>query len=160
RLIPPRGNVRKPRPLNRSRAITPIIGDLIHMSKSASKQKNGNALAHVPTEIYNLLGKPPLLASEDPTRYEALLAALAHDVKPNDFIEWLWIKDTADLTWEIIRYRRINAALIDGRQKEHIESRLDGGRPCSMMDVIEIARRAKEEAPDSNGGGRPKGARL
>jgi hypothetical protein len=68
----------------------------------------------VPAEIRTLLGEPPLLATEDPNHYYALLAELAREVKPKDVIEWLWVKDTADLSWEILRYRRIKAAHVNG----------------------------------------------
>ena len=66
-------------------------------------------------EIRDMLGKPPLLATEDPNQYDALLTELAREVRPSDFIEWLWVKDIADLTWDIMRYRRIKASYVDGR---------------------------------------------
>ena len=69
----------------------------------------------VPAEIRDMLGKPPLLATEDPNQYDALLTELAREVTPSDFIEWLWVKDIADLTWDIFRYRRIKASYVDGR---------------------------------------------
>jgi hypothetical protein len=80
--------------------------------------------APVPTEVRDLLGKPPLLATEDQNEYEALLAELAHEVKPSDVIEWLWVKDVADLTWEIIRYRRIKAAYVNGQFRAELAHRL------------------------------------
>jgi hypothetical protein len=69
----------------------------------------------VPAEIRDMLGKPPLLATEDPNQYDALLTELAREVRPSDFTEWLWVKDIADLTWDIIRYRCIKASYVDGR---------------------------------------------
>ena len=78
----------------------------------------------VPAEIRALLGESPLLATEDPNRYYALLAKLALEVKPRDFVEWLWVKDIADLTWEIIRLRRIKAAYVNGQFTSALASRL------------------------------------
>jgi hypothetical protein len=78
----------------------------------------------VPAEIRGLLGEPPLLATEEPNQYYALLAALARQVKPRDVIEWLWVKDIADLTWEILRYRHIKAALVNGRFKSALARHL------------------------------------
>ena len=60
-------------------------------------------------------GQPTLLATEDANQYGALLAELAREVRPSAFTEWLWVKDSADLTWDIIRYRRINASDVDGQ---------------------------------------------
>ena len=86
------------------------------LSKSLPKSDNNKASIEtlVPVEIRDMLGEPPLLATEDPNQYDALLAVLAREVKPSDFIEWLWVKDIADYTWDIIRYRRIKASYIDG----------------------------------------------
>jgi hypothetical protein len=97
------------------------------MNDSVSKVNDANALVEthvpaeirtpVPTEVRDLLGKQPLLANEDPNHYYALLGELAREVKPSDLIEWLWVKDVADDTWEIIRYRRIKAAYVNGQFK-------------------------------------------
>jgi hypothetical protein len=53
------------------------------------------------------LGKPALAKGEKPAEYEALLNALEREVNPSDVIEWLWVKDIAELTWDIVRYRRL-----------------------------------------------------
>ena len=79
------------------------------------------ARALVPKQIRDLLGKPPLLADEDAKQYDNLLVELAGDVKPKDFIEWLWLKDIVDLTWDILRYRRIKAAYVGHCQWAGIE---------------------------------------
>jgi hypothetical protein len=52
----------------------------------------------IPAKIRDLLGKPPLLANEDSNQYDGLIAELARGVKPSEVIEWLWVKDIADLT--------------------------------------------------------------
>ena len=87
------------------------------LGKSLPKLDNNKASIEtlVPAEIRDMLGKPPLLATEDPNQYDALLTELAREVRPSDFIEWLWVKDIADLTWDIFRYRRIKASYVDGR---------------------------------------------
>ena len=91
--------------------IAPALG------KSLPKSENNKASIEtlVPAEIRDMLGKPPLLATEDPNQYDALLTELVREVRPSDFIEWLWVKDIADLTWDIFRYRRIKASYVDGR---------------------------------------------
>jgi len=90
------------------------------------KLDDANALAetHLPAKIRALLGKPPLLANEDPSDYDALLNELAREVKPKDIIEWLWVKDVADLTWEIMRLRRIEAAYVNGQFTSALAPRL------------------------------------
>lgn len=34
-------------------------------------------------------------------------------VEPQDIIEWLWVKDVVDLSWEILRLRRLKIDLVE-----------------------------------------------
>jgi hypothetical protein len=98
----------------------------------------------VPAEIRDVLGEPPLLATEDPNQYDALLAELAREVRPSDFTEWLWVKDIADLTWDIIRYRRIKASYVDGRIQTELVGQLDfASQRCvdAAVDKLEVIER-------------------
>jgi hypothetical protein len=60
-----------------------------------------------------VFGLPPLLGDEKLTDYEELFAKISEAVKPADILEEIWICDIADLTWEILRWRRKKANLID-----------------------------------------------
>jgi hypothetical protein len=40
-----------------------------------------------------------------------MLDRLAKSVAPRNIIEWLWVKDFADISWEIARLRRYRAQL-------------------------------------------------
>jgi hypothetical protein len=129
------------------------------MNDSVSRLNDPNALVETlaPTDVRDLLGKPAMLANEDPSDYDALLDALASEVKPRDLIERLWVKDIADLTWEILRYRRIKAARINGqfktvltpRLKPALECDLKAARPgSSWMGKLEAARETLALAQD------------
>jgi hypothetical protein len=76
------------------------------------------AASVVPAHIAELLGKAPLLKSEDPKQYQALLSEIARTVKPADVMEWLWVKDIVDLTWDILRYRRLKTSWIEAKRCE------------------------------------------
>jgi hypothetical protein len=93
-------------------------------SKQAVDRIKASIETPVPAEIRDAFGKPPLLATEDPDQYDALLSELAREVRPTDVIEWLWVKDIADLTWDIIRYRCLKASFVDGRFKSALEDHL------------------------------------
>ncbi len=58
-------------------------------------------------------GPAPLLKGEDAVAYDDLLARVSAGVKPADIIEEMWVRDVVDLTWEIVRYRRLKAAFIN-----------------------------------------------
>jgi len=72
----------------------------------------------VPADIVGLLSKPALLPGEDPNHYDALFSQLAHSVKPADIMEWLWVRDITDLTWDTIRYRRLKTMWIKANNLE------------------------------------------
>jgi hypothetical protein len=67
----------------------------------------------VPPDIEALFGDPPLLSTEDPTLYRDMLDRFAESVAPRNIIEWLWVKDIVDLSWEIARLRRYRAQQIE-----------------------------------------------
>src|SRR6266567_1916377 len=90
-----------------------------------SKSEVTKSAPKIPPEIRALLGEPPLLISEDPGAYEFLLATFANAVRPTDPIEWIYVKDCVDLTWEIQRIRRAKAGIIDVARKEALRSILE-----------------------------------
>jgi hypothetical protein len=53
-----------------------------------------------------------LLPGEDEVGYAGLSAHLLAAVKPTDFIEELLVRDAIDLTWGILRLRRMKAGLL------------------------------------------------
>jgi hypothetical protein len=67
----------------------------------------------LPVSVRALCGDPPVLSSEKPKDYESLFCHMAECIKPTDAIEWLWLKDVVDHTWEIRRLRRFKRQLIE-----------------------------------------------
>jgi hypothetical protein len=74
------------------------------------------AVLAVPNNIRKIWGEPPLLRNEDPGIYEKLARQISQTVAPIDVIEWLWVKDILDLSWEIRRLRRFKTTLIELRR--------------------------------------------
>jgi hypothetical protein len=58
-------------------------------------------------------GFPPLFDGDDLSHYEQLFAEISAYVKPADIIEEILTCDYIDLSWEIFRYRRQKADLIN-----------------------------------------------
>jgi hypothetical protein len=72
----------------------------------------------IPAELQPLFDDPPVLSTENSSQYRSLLDQIAKCVKPNDVIEWLWVRDIVDLSWEIRRLRRFKSLFIElARQK-------------------------------------------
>jgi hypothetical protein len=57
----------------------------------------------IPEDIAAILGRPPVLRTEDPRAYEQLFAAQVREWGPQDTSEWLYVRDLTDLEWEILR---------------------------------------------------------
>jgi hypothetical protein len=85
-------------------------------------------------------GAPALLSSEDSEIYRKYLLMVAQAVRPADIIEWLWLKDIVDYTWEVRRLRRIKSQLIerhhDQLRRELIERHVQAGKPVPKKITI------------------------
>jgi len=57
-------------------------------------------------------GRPQAIPGEDTAGYETLLARMSETVRPRDVIEEGFVRDVADLQWDILRNRRLKAALM------------------------------------------------
>jgi hypothetical protein len=71
-----------------------------------------------PKELLRFLEDPPLVGDEKPEDYNTLFSAIVVAAEPADGIDWLYIKDIVDLTWEIRRERAIKTGVIKLKQKE------------------------------------------
>jgi hypothetical protein len=71
----------------------------------------------VPAELADYFRWPPVLATESPVEYQAVLTSLAREIKPRGTLEWLLFKDLVDSVWEIRRYVSAKATLIDLTRK-------------------------------------------
>ena len=65
----------------------------------------------IPTEIADIFGHPPVLSTENRQAYDALMTQLALEWKPRNITEWMFVRDLADISWEIFRHRRAIANL-------------------------------------------------
>jgi hypothetical protein len=74
----------------------------------------------VPADLEPLFDDPPVLSTENSSQYRALLNGVAQCVKPKDVIEWLWVRDIVDLSWEIRRLRRFKALFIEVARQRRI----------------------------------------
>lgn len=74
-------------------------------------------------------GPPPILPEEDLVAYRELLASVSRDVHPIDIIEDIWVRDVVDLTWEILRWRRIKSDLVAQAIPAALRSVLSGLLP-------------------------------
>ena len=65
---------------------------------------------------------PPLVPSENEGQYASLAARIVAGARPRDAIEELLTRDVIDLTWEILRLRRVKAGILNASMHQGVES--------------------------------------
>ena len=63
--------------------------------------------------LKEIFGPSPVLSCENSEAYDAIWARILKSIKASDFIEQMLGKDLADATWEIKRYSRHKALVIE-----------------------------------------------
>jgi hypothetical protein len=71
-----------------------------------------------PMELQPILEDFHLVGDETANNYINLFAAIVSSARPADSIDWLYVKDVVDLTWDIRRERAVKAATIELLQKQ------------------------------------------
>src|SRR5258705_2345853 len=69
----------------------------------------------VPAQVLALFGDPPLLRGEDDGVYYTLMEEFTKVVEPEGMVEWGWVIDITDHTWEIRRLRRLKVLSVELR---------------------------------------------
>ena len=69
------------------------------------------ALELVDPDLLKMMGKAPVLPCEDSDAYNGLFRRLRSAVAPADDLEEIWVFDFVDLTWEVLRLRRLKTQL-------------------------------------------------
>lgn len=67
---------------------------------------------NIASKEWDLFGPPQLIDGEDGEAYQELRERVSLGVKPADIFEEIWLRDFVDLTWEILRWRRLKSSLL------------------------------------------------
>jgi hypothetical protein len=67
----------------------------------------------MPTHLNALLGESPVIRGESQAEYDQLICSIAEAIEPTNAIEWMWVKELADTTWEVRRAQRARTKLIE-----------------------------------------------
>src|SRR5271169_4778954 len=88
-------------------------------------------------ETQELFGPPALLPGESPAEYSRLYSQLQAELAPADVIEKIWLRDLADLQWDLRRWRRLSRELLSSSQHVGLDKILGSLQPYdgSEMDL-------------------------
>jgi hypothetical protein len=133
------------------------------MLRNWLRMMNVSAMAHslakksefdLPVELAAIFGEPSLIGDERLQDYNSLFGAIAKSVSPRSVIEWLYLKDFVDITWQIYRERKNEVATVKLYQKDVVLELLkstygDPGSPASAVyRIFSAADEAQKWASD------------
>ncbi len=85
----------------------------------------GSSAANVLDRVV-AIAPAPLLPGEKEADYAAIAASIVVACRPKDAIEEFLIRDVIDLTWEVLRLRRIKAGILKASMGAGVRNVLDG----------------------------------
>jgi hypothetical protein len=88
---------------------------------------SGDIRPAIPAHLDFLFDDRPFLPGERAEQYDALLRSIIQQVKPDDVIEALWVKDVVDLIWEAKRLRRWRRQILVQAQLKAAEALIEPG---------------------------------
>ena len=62
----------------------------------------------IPESFVSIMGDPPIIQGEDNTTYMLLLEKLGGATAARNIIDWMMVKDVADLTWQVMRISEVD----------------------------------------------------
>jgi hypothetical protein len=86
-------------------------------------------LKSIPTDLEAFGGPSCLLPGENKREFEIIRRMMIEEICPKTNMEWLWTLDLTELSWEILRYRRLKEKIIQIHRANAIASilqRIDG----------------------------------
>ena len=96
----------------------------------------------IPVELRALSEPSFLLPGEKRQEFEMIQKMIIEEVRPESNVEWLWTLDLIELSWEILRYRRLKQRVLNEYRHAAIKAillRLDGaGIPVEDLQYLEL----------------------
>jgi len=87
------------------------------------------------TELFPLIGPPPLLSTENAQAYADLLGAFAERLQPQDIMEQIQVKEAVDATWEKARHIREKTDLPERKHQLLVQNEAQYQRAVHKIEV-------------------------
>jgi hypothetical protein len=105
---------------------------------STDAKRRATASLREPGRQMALFGPPPLIEGEDARGYDELLTQISTDVKPDDILEHIWVRDIVDRVWEVLRLRRLKANLMTASAVHGLAKVLEPFMGCSDAESLAV----------------------
>jgi hypothetical protein len=108
----------------------------------------------IPPAVAQIFADPPLVRGEEAGAYQAMVAQLGAESGAASIVDWLLVKDVADLTWQIARTRRWVSAFVDGGERSGLAAAIQPFVADRTRYCADFARRLVAEHCAKGEGGR------
>jgi hypothetical protein len=125
-----------------------LPANTVHGKQTMTKDLQKSSPATDFAKLKELFGPPPVLSSEDPKAYDAMLARIIESLKASDFIEQLLGKDLMDATWEMKRYSRHKALVIE--RQIHEQQEMEETEEAEEAEQLEESAEESEQAKQAD----------
>jgi hypothetical protein len=92
------------------------VAAISHVNAQLPKQRKCVAIdnADLSNQLVTLaaFAEPYLLPGESHRHFAAILTKMIDEVRPQSCMEWFWTFDLVELSWEILRYRRLKMRIL------------------------------------------------
>lgn len=95
-----------------------------------------------------MLAPAHIVRSEDVDAYDMLMYQYAEAVRPQDFVEWMWIRDLTDQTWEELRAKRARGVRLRLAQRETVELIMKAHYPANIENSVEMEFEIQKDVSD------------
>lgn len=99
---------------------------MVQPRKDSKRRKHSRAQAkpaqpsRLCEALFNFMYRDvPLILGESEESYVELIQSIYLSIRPRDFLEGMWVKDIADITWEARRAWRLRSRFINAIVNEH-----------------------------------------
>ena len=96
-------------------------------------------------DLDEIFGNPPLIYGEDIKDYEALEHHILSTISPCDAMEQIWTRDIVDARWEIMRYKKIKASILNASRHKSLKA-LKQDLYGHMANTVELEAKTYDKA--------------
>lgn len=95
-----------------------------------------------------MLAPTHTIRGEDIDAYDALTDQFTAAIRPRDFVEWMWVRDLTDQTWEELRAKRARAVRLKLAKRDTVELIMKSHYPANTHKSAEMELEIQQDVSD------------
>ena len=95
-----------------------------------------------------MLAPAHIIRTEDIDAYDSLMDQFTEAIQPRDFVEWMWVRDLTDQTWEELRAKRARAVRLKLARRDTVELIMKAFYPANTQKSAEMEFEIQQDVAD------------